>query len=157
MKRTNGLFLGSLVLFILLNSCQKENNSVNYSVIDSEKANIQSALALTQAFNDTLIMVYDTAKTHTNNHFCLKYDSLYHHNDSLFMNHYSMFGNEMYKNGMMMNNYTPGNGMMQGGMMNSDSNDLSRMRNDTSIVGTCYRTMQQLHIQHQPYHKGIFN
>ncbi len=149
--------IGVLVLMVILSSCSKDSTSTDYTLVDAEKANLKSTLTLSNAFNDTLIMVYDTVKIQKNNHFCLKYDSLYHKNDSLFNVHYMMFGNEMYKNGMMMSNFSPSNSMMQGGMMGSSNMDATRMMNDTTIVGGYYRTMHQLHTQHIVYHNGIHN
>jgi hypothetical protein len=157
MKKINGLVLSIVLLLMLLTSCKKDNNPVDYSVIDNEKSEIEKALELTQAFNDTLIMVYDTAIIHRNNVSCNRYDSLYHQSDSMFNIHYTRFCDEMYGYGIMMNNYTPTNGMMQGGMLNRGTMDMDRMMNDTSTVGGYFRNMQQLHIIHQPYHSGIFN
>jgi outer membrane lipoprotein-sorting protein len=142
---------------MLITGCTKDNNNVDYSVIDGEKTKIKSALDLSQAYNDTLIMVYDTAKVHKNNRYCIKYDTLYHKNDSMFRMHYTMFGDEMYKNGMMMSNYSPSGSMMQGGMMNSGSMDMNRMMGDTATVGGYYRNMHQLNTKHLTYHNGIYN
>ena len=75
----------------------------------------------------------------------------------MFTKHYSMFGDEMYKNGFMMNHYTPGMGMMKGGMMGSGSNDYKQMMGDTATVGGYYRDMHKLHTEHQVYHNGIYN
>ena len=157
MKNVNGLVLSIVVTFMLLTSCNKNDSTADYSLIDGEKAKIKSALDLSQAFNDTLKMVYDTAKIHKNNRYCIKYDKLYHQSDSMFKVHYNMFGDEIYKNGMMMNNYYPSNSMMQGGMMNGGSMDKSRMMGDTTTVGGYYRNMHQLQEKHQPYHQGIYN
>jgi outer membrane lipoprotein-sorting protein len=157
MMKAKIFFSAIVILQILLAGCMKDNNNVDYTVIDSEKTNIKSALDLSLAYNDTLIMVYDTAKVHKNNRYCIKYDTLYHKNDSMFKMHYTMFGDEMYKNGMMMNNYTPSGGMMQGGMMNSGNMDMNRMMADTTIVDGYYRNMSQLHSKHSTYHNGIYN
>jgi hypothetical protein len=157
MFKANVVFSAIVFLQILIASCMKENNAVDYSVIDSEKTNIKSALEQSQEYNDTLIMVYDTAMMHLNNRYCIKYDTLYHMSDSIFNSHYTKFCDEIYKNGMMMSNYTPSNGMMQGGMMNSGTMDMNRMMNDTSVVGGYYRNMQQLHKKHTTYHNGIYN
>ena len=142
-----------------LSSCNKDdktNSSVNYTVLDSEKANTKAALSLSQSFNDTLIMVYDTAKMHKNNAYCIKYDKLYHKNDSMFKAHYNMFGDEMYKNGVMMHGYTPGS-MMGGGMMNGGMMDTARIHSDTTMMNGYYNNMMQLRSKHQPYHNGIYN
>lgn len=157
MKKVIGLVLGIAVLALLITSCTKDKNSVDYSVIDSEKTQTKSALDQSQAYNDTLIMVYDTASIHKNNMYCIKYDTLYHKNDSMFTMHYNKFCDEMYKNGVMMSNYSPSNSMMQGGMMNSGSMDMNRMMADTATVGGYYRSMRQLHTKHQTYHNSIYN
>lgn len=156
MKKNNGLIVGAFALFVLLSSCTKDNSNVSYAQLDAEKAKLQSSFTLTKAYNDTLKMVYDTVKVHSNNLYCIKYDKLYHKNDSMFTVHYGMFGGEMYKNGIMMSNYTPGDGMMQGGMMNT-SMDKARMMSDTATVGQYYRNMHTMRIQHQTYHNGIYN
>jgi hypothetical protein len=157
MKKINVLVLSITSLFMLFTSCMKDNNGVNFTVLDNEKNQIKSALDLSQAYNDTLIIVYDTALMHRNNKYCIKYDKLYHKNDSMFNMHYTQFGNEMYKDGMMMSNYNPSGGMMQGGMMNYGSNDKNRMMGDTAMVGGYYRNMNQLHSKHATYHNGIYN
>lgn len=162
MKKQDFMVVGIITLLLLAVSCKKDNNSADYSVIDGEKAKIKNALDLSQAFNDTLKMVYDTAKVHKNNRYCIKYDTLFHQSDSMFMVHYSLFGDEMYKNGIMMQNYSPTNrmmqgGMMQGGVMNSGSMDMNRMMGDTVTVDGYYRSMYQLIEKHQLYDKGIYN
>jgi hypothetical protein len=156
MKKLKELVFGLVVATMFLTSCDKNNSKVDYSVIDGEKVNIQSALELSQAYNDTLIRVNDTVKIPGHNHYCMKYDTLYHKNDSMFNMHYNMFGDEMYKNGMMMSNYSPSTGMMHGGMMNSGKMGMNHMMNDTAIVGDYYRKMHQLHSMHQTYHLGIY-
>jgi len=156
MKKMNGLFAGVFTLLMVLSSCTN-GNITNSAQINSEKTKAGSALVLTQAYSDTLKMVYDTVKVHKNNSYCIKYDKLYHKNDSMFTVHYHMFGDEMYKNGIMMTNYTPGNGMMQGGMMDNGSLDYKQMMNDTATAGGYYRNMMKLHTAHQPYHNGIYN
>jgi hypothetical protein len=145
------------VTLMLMASCMKNKSGADYSVLDSEKAKISNALDISQAFNDTLKMVYDTAKIHKGNLYCIKYDKLYHQGDSMFKVHYSLMGDEMYKNGMIMQNYSPSNSMMQGGMMNNGTMDRNRMMSDTVIIDGYYRNMNQLRNVHQPYHNGIFN
>ena len=156
MKKINNLVLSILVLVLFFAGCTKDNKA-DYSVIDAEKTQTKSALLLSTAYSDTLKMVYDTAKIRKYNKYCIKYDKLYHKNDSLFTVHYKMFGDEMYKNGMMMSNYSPSAGMMQVGMMNSDTMNPKLMMGDTGTVGGYYRNMHQLNIKHQPYHNGIYN
>ena len=156
MKKINNLVLSILVLVLFFAGCTKDNK-VDNSVIDTEKTQTKNALLLTTAYSDTLKMVFDTAKITKYNKYCIKYDKLYHKNDSMFAVHYTMFGNEMYKNGMIMSNYTPSTGMMQGGMMNSGTMDLTLMMGDTATVGGYYRNMHQLNIKHQPFHNGIYN
>ena len=148
--------MGTFVLILSFTGCSKDNNADN-SIINNETAQVKSALLLSTAYGDTLKMVYDTAKITRYNKYCIKYDKLYHKNDSMFAVHYHMFGDEMYKNGMMMSNYSPSTGMMQGGMMNSGTMDLKLMMGDTATVGGYYRNMHQLNIKHQPYHNGIYN
>lgn len=156
MKNIRNLVLSILVLILFFAGCSKDNNPDN-SIINNETAHVKSALLLSNAYGDTLKMVYDTAKITRFNKYCIKYDKLYHKNDSMFTVHYHMFGDEMYKNGMMMSNYSPSTGMMQGGMMNSGTMDLKQMMGDTATVGGYYRNMHQLNIKHQPYHNGIYN
>ncbi len=157
MKKVNGLLVGVFMLVLAFSSCKTDTSSVDYAQIDAERAKVQSSYSLTKAYNDTLKMVYDTVKVHKNNAYCLKYDKLYHKNDSLFTMHYNMFGDMMYQNGIMMNNYTPGTGMMSGmGMMNA-SMDMDRMMGDTTAVGGYYRNMHTIQVEHQTYHNGIYN
>ena len=156
MNKINNLILSTLVLVLFFAGCTKDNKA-DYSVIDTEKTQTKSALLLSTAYSDTLKMVFDTAKIQRNNRYCIKYDKLYHKNDSMFTIHYKMFGDEMYKNGMMMSNYSPSVGMIQGGTMNSGTMDLKLMMGDTATVGGYYRNMHQLNIKHQPYHNGIYN
>src|ERR1035437_2901422 len=157
MKNVNWLVLSSVTLFMLMTSCKKDNNSTEYSLVDSEISKTKSALDLSLAYNDTLKMVYDTAKVHSNNKYCIKYDKLYHHNDSMFQMHYALFDDEMYKNGMMMSNYSPSTSMMGGGMMNSGTLDKARMMGDTATVGGYFRSMHQLYSKHAMYHNAIYN
>jgi len=157
MKKINSLVLGAFVLILYFTGCSKDNSNADNSAITIETAQVKSALLLSTAYGDTLKMVYDTAKITRYNKYCIKFDKLYHKNDSMFAVHYKMFGNEMYKNGMMMSNYTPSTGMMQGGMMNSGTMDLKLMMGDTATVGDYYRNMHQLNIKHQTYHNGIYN
>jgi|GEM_PF-1526453 len=157
MKKTNGLFAGVFALLMIFSGCAKDSSNVDSAQIDAEKAKIESSLMLTKAYNDTLKMVYDTAKVRINNAYCLKYDKLYHQYDSMFTLHYNMFGDMMYKNGFMMNGYSAAGGMMQGGMMDSDSKDYKTMMGDTATVGAYYRSMCNLRIAHQTYHNGIYN
>src|SRR6266702_4131798 len=98
MKKMMILIIGISTMIMIITGCNKDSKSANYSVIDSEKAKIKNALDLYYAFNDTLKMVFDTAKVHKNNRYCIKYDTLFHQSDSLFMIHYFLFGDEMYRN-----------------------------------------------------------
>ena len=159
MKKVNGLLVSVFMLVLAFSGCKTDTgSSVDYAQIDAEKAKVQSSLSLTKAYNDTLKMVYDTVKVHKNNAYCLKYDKLYHKNDSLFNMHYNMFGDMMYTNGIMMTNYTPASGMMQSGMgMKDASMDMTRMMGDTATVGGYYRNMNTIHTQHQTYHNSIYN
>lgn len=152
----------SLVIIVVammmsVTGCKKNTNgSDDFTIIDAETSNSQTALNLSKAFNDTLVTVYDTVKIHKNNLYCIKYDKLYHKNDSMFNVHYNMFGDEMYKNGIMMKGYTPGS--MMGGMMNSSSMmNTQRLHSDTTMMNGYYKNMQQLHSKHQTYHNGIYN
>lgn len=151
------LMIAIPIMLMLTTGCMKNKNGPDYSVLDGEKSKTSDALKLSQSFNDTLKMVYDTAKVHKGNQYCIKYDKLYHQGDSMFKVHYSLMGDEIYRNGMMMQNYSPSNSMMQGGMMNNGSMDKNRMMGDTAIVDGYYRNMHQLRNIHQPYHSGIFN
>ncbi|MDD4970982.1 MAG: hypothetical protein PHT07_16260 [Paludibacter sp.] len=157
MKKNNGFLAGLFTLLMVFTGCTNNNSNADNAQIDAEKAKIQSSLTLTSAYNDTLKMVYDTVKVHHNNLYCIKYDKLYHKNDSMFTIHYNMFGDDMYKNGIMMQHYTSGNGMMQGSMMNNGSTGYYQMMSDTATVGGYYRNMMRLHIQHQTYHNAIYN
>ena len=146
---------GVILLFAL--GCSKDKATVDYSQIDFEKVKIKSTLDLTKAYSDTLKMGFDTAKVKKGNTFCLKYDKLYHRDDSMFTVHYTMFGDMMYQNGMMLNHYTPMGGMggMVGGSMGSM--DMNIMMADTAMVGGYYRAMHTLQTQHQTYHNAIYN
>lgn len=158
MKKVKGLCVAVLTAVLVLSSCTNDKSSVDYAQVDAEKAKLSTSLALTKAYNDTLKMVYDTVNVHKNNANCLKYDKLYHKNDSLFSMHYNMFSDMMYTNGIMMNNYMPASGMMQNdmGMMDA-SMDMTRMMGDTATVGGYYRNMNAIHLQHQTYHNNIYN
>lgn len=151
------IFIGILTILILITSCEKDNNSSNYSAINTEKAKIINAVELTQSFSDTLKTVYGAA---VNPYFypgCIRYDTLYHRCDSLFRVHYALFCDEMYKNNIMMPDYIPSNGMMQGGRMGSGMMNIQQLRGDTSEVNGYYRNMHNLRDNHQPYHNGIYN
>jgi hypothetical protein len=155
--KNNLLLLGISSFLMLTISCEKDNNSANYSVINSEKDKIINAYELSQAFSDTLKTVYDAAPIPYYNSGCIKYDTLYHNSDSLFRVHYALFCDEMYKNNIMMPYYIPSNGMMQGGMMGSGSMGMQELRGDTSEVNGYYRNMHNLRASHQMYHNGIYN
>ena len=156
MKKLNGLFAGVFALVLLLSAC--DNNSVDYSQITAEKAKVSSSFVLTKAYSDSLKIVYDTVKVRKNNVYCLKYDKLYHKNDSLFTMNYNMFGSMMYDNGVMMSNFTAGSGMMQGGtMMGSGSKYYNTMMADTAAVGGYYRAICLTRAAHLTYHNAIYN
>ena len=156
MKKMNGLFAVVFAMLMVLSSCKTDKSNVDYAQIDAEKVLVQGSLNLSKSYNDTLKMVYDTVKVHKNNTYCLKYDKLYHQNDSMFAIHYKMFGDMMYENGIMMSNYTSGNGMMGMGMMDANT-DMTRMMGDTAAVGGYFRNRRAIKIQHQTYHNGIYN
>jgi len=156
MKKLNGLFAGVFALVLLLSAC--DNNSVDYSQITAEKAKVSSSFVLTKAYSDSLKMFYDTVKVRKNNVYCLKYDKLYHKNDSLFTMNYNMFGSMMYDNGVMMSNFNAGSGMMQGGtMMGSGSKYYNSMMADTATVGGYYRAICVTRAAHLAYHNAIYN
>jgi hypothetical protein len=159
MKNVHVFLIGISAMLILLASCKKDDSTTSqkadYSTINKEKANTQSSLKLSTAYNDTLIMYYDTTKVKKNNVYCVKYDKLYHKQDSLFTMHYGMFGDEMYKNGMMMNGYSPSSMMGSKGMMNN--NMMDTLKRDTSIVNACFSQMKTLRAKHLVYHNGIYN
>jgi hypothetical protein len=151
-----GLGITILGMMISVSGCKKDNNrNVDYSTIDLEKSNTKSALILSEAYSDTLKMYYDTAKIRKNNAYCIKYDKLYHKNDSMFSVHYNTFGDEMYKNGIMMTGYAQG-GMMNGGMMNGGMMDTQRLHGDTAMMNGYYKNILQLRTKHQPFHTGIY-
>lgn len=155
------IILSSIVIvfamMISLSGCKKDSNSnIDYSAINTETGNTKSALILSGVYNDTLKMVYDTAKIRKNNALCIKYDKLYHKNDSVFNIHYNMFGDQMYKNGIMMTGYAQG-GMMNGTMFNNSMMDVQTLRGDTAMMNGYYKNMQQLHTKHQLYHNAIYN
>ncbi len=150
--------LGIIVVatVVLFASCTTDSSAkVNLSAINAEISNTKIALDLSKGYNDSLVMAFNLATVKKNNATCIKYDKLYHHNDSLFANHYDMFGAEMYKGGYMMNNYTPGS-MMRGGMID-DGMMSSVLRGDTTMMNGYFKTMHQLHLTHQTYHNGIYN
>jgi len=159
MKNVHVFLFGISTMLILFASCKKDDTTASpkadYSTINKEKANTQSSLKLSTAYNDTIMMYYDTAKVKKNNVYCVKYDKLYHTQDSLFTMHYGMFSDEMYKNGMMMSNYTPSNMMGNKGMMNN--NMMDTLNRDTSIINACYSQMKTLRAKHLVYHNGIYN
>lgn len=155
MKTKNVISIVFLSVTIFFIACDTDN--VDYAQINFEKSKINESLLLTKSYNDSLKLVYDTAKTKLNNALCLKYDKLYHYNDSMFTVHYTMFGDMMYGYGMRMNNYTPNAGMMQNGMgMMNRNMDMTRIMGDTATVGGHYRMMNIIHNQHQITHNGIY-
>lgn len=144
-------------MLVIFTSCEKDSNSSDSSAINAEKDKIINAYELSVAFNDTLITVYNTTANPYHNPGCLKYDEMFHHSDSLFKVHYALFCDEMYKNKVMMPDYTPSNSMMQGGMMGTGMMDMMELRADTSEVNGYYTNMHKLMNSHIPYHSGIYN
>lgn len=151
------IIIGLSTLLIWVTNCKKDSQTgANFAVINNDISSSKTALSLSQLYNDTLIMYLDTAKIPKNNVNCIMYDKLYHKSDSLFTANYSMFGNEMYKDGIMMKGYTPG-GMMGGGMMNTGMMDMQQIQSDTAMMDGYYSTMVQLHSKHQYFHNSIYN
>ncbi|NDP22302.1 MAG: hypothetical protein GZ091_14660 [Paludibacter sp.] len=160
MKKQNlglGIIIVSLVIGLVGCSTSHNSGKVDLNAINTEISYSKSALNLSKAYSDTLKMYYDTVKVKHNNVYCMKYDKLYHKNDSLFTMHYNMFGEEMYKGGFMMNNYTPGSMMGNNGMMGTGGMMNATLRSDTTMMNGYYNTMHQLRINHQTYHNGIYN
>ena len=146
-----------ITMTISLSGCRKENNNNNdSSLINNEKTNTKNALVLSQTYNNALKMYYDTARIRKNNVYCIKYDKLFHKNDSVFKVQYNMFGDKMYKNGIMMNGYTRG-GMMNGTILNSGMMDSQTLQGDSAMMNGYYKSMQLLRTNHQQYHNGIYN
>lgn len=158
-KQILSLAIIVVTVVISLVGCATTDSSgkVNLAVISKEQSNTKIALDLSKVYNDSLVMAYNLATVKKNNTTCIKYDKLYHHNDSLFTNHYNMFGDEMYKNGFMMNNYTPGSTMGGVGMMGTGGMMDATLRGDTTMMNGYYSTMHQLRINHQTYHNSIYN
>ena len=157
MKKINLILACISVSSILTMSCNKDGQTdADYTAINNDISNTKADLLLSQSYNDTLTMVYDTAKVHKNNTECIKYDKLYHKSDSMFTIHYTMFGDEMYKDGIMMKGYTPGS-MMGGGMMNTGMMDMHQIQGDTVMMNGYYNSMQQLRSKHQVLDQGIYN
>ncbi len=157
-KQILGLVIIVIVMMIGLSACTTDSSGkVNLSVINAEQSNTKTALDKSKVYNDSLVMAYNLATVKKNNVTCIKYDKLYHHNDSLFTNHYNMFGDEMYKGGFMMNNYNSGSMMGNGGMMGSGGMMDDELRGDTTMMNGYYNTMHQLRLNHQTYHNGIYN
>jgi hypothetical protein len=139
-----------------MTGCTKSSTQgVNTSAITADLNNSNNSLKLAVVYNDTLKMVYDVATIRKNNPTCIKYDKLYHKNDSVFSINYHMFGDEMYRDGIMMNSYTPGT--MMGGMGSGGMMDRQVIIGDTAMMNGYYRSMQQLHTVHLVYHNGIYN
>ena len=158
MKKNKSILQLILIITIigLVAACSGDKSvKIDSASLNAEISNTKIALEHSKAYNDTLIMYYDTVKVRKDNAYCLKYDKLYHQNDSLFNHYYTMFGDEMYGYGYMMNNYSPGS-MMGGGMMNGDMMD-DELRGDTTMMNGYYYTMHQLQINHQTYHNAIYN
>lgn len=157
MKRISLILACVSVSLILIISCKKDGQTgTDYTAVNNEINNTKTDLSLSKSYNDTLTMVYDTAKVHKNNTECIKYDKLYHKSDSMFTVHYTMFGDEMYKDGIMMKGYTPGS-MMGGGMMNTGMMDMHQIQGDTAMMNGYYNSMQQLRTKHQVLDQGIYN
>jgi len=156
MKKINSVLQFIVIIAMVgLVACSSDNSAkIDSTSLNTKITNTKIALEYSKAYNDTLKMYYDTAKVTKGDVYCLKYDKLYHQNDSLFNHYYTMFGDEMYDYGYMMNNYNPGSmmgGMMNGGMMSNE------LRGDTTMMDGYYNTMHQLQINHQTYHNGIYN
>ena len=159
MKKSKLIITGIIALLTLLVGCNKDQSgSIDFASINNEKTQIADAYNLSKAFNDTLGMIYDTVAVRFYNPYCLKYDSLFHQGDSMFMVHYSMFGDKMYENGIMMNGYKPSGSMMNGGMMmNYDHiHDMERLMKDTAEVDEYYRYMLQERIKNQTYDQDVY-
>ncbi len=150
--KKNVSLIGISVMLMLIAGCNKDKNDPDFTLINQEIIKTEKALELSLAYNDSLIIVVDSAANPYQNPSCLKYDSLYHSSDSMFNYHYSLFGDEMYMNGIMMQHYTPSNGMMGSGMMNNQE-----MMSDTAIMNSYYRSMDHLRFIHKDYHNMIFN
>lgn len=98
-----GLIILILSLILGIFSCKKDSSATaKYSSLTEETNNAGTASGLAQAYNDSLIMVFDTACVRRNNLYCIRYDKLYHKNDSIFSGQYQMFGNAMYGYGVTM-------------------------------------------------------
>ena len=61
MKKINNLVLSIFIIILFFGGCTKDNKA-DYSVIEGEKTQTNSALLLSTAYSDTLKMVFDTAK-----------------------------------------------------------------------------------------------
>lgn len=136
-------------------ACTVDNNAhVDLSVMNAEKSSIKTNLDLLKLYNDSLIMAYKVAKVPRNDATCIKYDKLYHLNDSLFNVHYLLIGEEMYEGGFVLYHYTPTSKMDDGVKSGGIMNDV--IRGDTITINGYYNSMQQLHELHLTYHNGIY-
>ena len=147
------------VIAVILSAagCEKMSNvNTDKPVIDEQMSQDKTADSLSHAFNDTLAMVEDTVIDRLNNVNCIKYDKLYHTNDSMFSVQYNLFGGELYKYGKKMTGYLPP-AVLSADMSYSDGMSINELVADTIIMNGYYTGMEQLRLTHQQYHNGIYN
>ncbi len=145
-----------------LTGCKKDNTaSTNNNVFSGDLNNAQNLELHALAYNDTLVMYYDTARVRWHNPFLMHYDRLYHMNDSLFSIMYNTFSSQVYQYGVTMRGYNTGGMMGGGGMMGSNLTNTGMMnyqwlRSDTTAMGGYYTSMMQLRVNHETYHHAIY-
>jgi hypothetical protein len=143
------------VMFGAAGCAKLSNVNTDKPVIDAQISRAITADSLSHAYDDTLAMVEDTVTARLDNTICIKYDKLYHRNDSLFFLEYNLFGGEMYKYGKKMTGYTPPV-KISADMIYSDGMTISELVADTIIMNRYYTGMQALQLTHQQYHNGIY-
>ena len=158
-----------VIIGLSLTGCKKDttSNANNPTAVNDELSSAKTSVLRSQAYNDTLVMYWDTAKVRRYNPMLMHYDKLFYKNDSLFNVMYNLFGGQMYNYGIMMNGFTAGGTMGGGGMMGGGSTgtgttyagtmSMQLLRNDTTLMSNYYNTMMQLVSKHLAYHNSIFN
>lgn len=151
-----GLTITVIGIMFWLPGCNKIITiNTDKPVIDAEISNAKAAMDHSQAYNDTLVICYDTTIVRQNNPTLIKYDKLYHNWDSIFNAQYNLFGGELYNYGKLMIGYTPVT--VTGKLTYSDGMTTDELIRDTIAMHVYYTDMQQLHVIHQQYHNSIYS
>ncbi len=79
-----------ILLLTGVNACKKETSNEDTNQVVSPQEDVASASAMNDALNK--MGIYDDSLAHTqDHHHQVHYDSLYHHQDSLFWHHHTTY------------------------------------------------------------------